>query len=66
MPSSTLTVAVGGIAQTPWVVDGKIAMREVLDVTLSVDHDVVDGAPFARFVSHFRELLESAHGLSTL
>lgn len=64
MPSSTLTVAVGGIAQKPWVVDGKIVIREILDITLSVDHDIVDGAPFARFVSHFRVLLESKHGLS--
>ena len=56
-------MAVGGIAEKPGVVDGHIAIREYLCVTLSFDHDVVDGAPAARFVSRLRELIESNHGL---
>jgi pyruvate/2-oxoglutarate dehydrogenase complex dihydrolipoamide acyltransferase (E2) component len=59
----TLDVAVGGIAKKPGVVDGSIAIREYLCLTLSFDHDVVDGAPAARFVSRFRDLIESAYGL---
>ncbi|MGD2165084.1 MAG: 2-oxo acid dehydrogenase subunit E2 [Anaerolineae bacterium] len=66
MPNFTLNVAVGGIAQKPGVVDDEIAIREVLDLTVSFDHDVVDGAPAARFVQSFRSLLESAHGLRDL
>jgi pyruvate/2-oxoglutarate dehydrogenase complex dihydrolipoamide acyltransferase (E2) component len=63
MANFSLTVTVGGIAEKPGVVDGGIEVREYLYVTLSFDHDVVDGAPAARFSQHFRELVESAYGL---
>ena len=63
MPNSTLTVAVGGIAKKPGVVEDRIEIREYLDMTISIDHDVVDGAPMVRFVNYFRELIESGHGL---
>jgi pyruvate/2-oxoglutarate dehydrogenase complex dihydrolipoamide acyltransferase (E2) component len=63
MPNFTLTVALGGIAEKPGVVDGKIEIREYLDMTVSIDHDIVDGAPAARFVNQLRNLIESAYGL---
>lgn len=59
----TLDVALGGIAEKPGVVEGRIEIREYLDVTLSFDHDVVDGAPAARFASRLKELIESGYGL---
>ena len=59
----TLQVTVGGIGEKPWVVEGRIEPREVLSLTVSVDHDVVDGAPLARFVQRFKELIESGYGL---
>jgi pyruvate/2-oxoglutarate dehydrogenase complex dihydrolipoamide acyltransferase (E2) component len=54
-----LEVVVGGIAVTPGVTDQGIAPREHLHVTLSFDHDVVDGAPAARFASRLRDLIEA-------
>lgn len=63
MPNFTLTVTLGGIAEKPGVVAGEIEIREYLDVTVSIDHDIVDGAPAARFVNQLRELIESAYGL---
>lgn len=63
MPNFTLNVGVGGISRKPGVHEGQIAIREFLDLTVSIDHDVVDGASAARFVQHFRTLLESAYGL---
>lgn len=59
----TLDVTLGGIAEQPQVVDGRSAMRESLSMTLSFDHDVVDGAPAARFITRLRELIESGYGL---
>ena len=53
----------GSISPKPGVVGESIAIREFLDVTILFDHDVTDGAPVARFVERFRELLESGHGL---
>jgi pyruvate/2-oxoglutarate dehydrogenase complex dihydrolipoamide acyltransferase (E2) component len=60
----SLEVIVGGMTQRPRVVDGQVAIRDVLDLTLAIDHNVVDGAPAARFAAEFRELLESAAVIS--
>ncbi|HEX9056237.1 MAG TPA: 2-oxo acid dehydrogenase subunit E2 [Ktedonobacterales bacterium] len=62
----TLDVTIGGIAVKPGIAQGQIAAREYLCVTLSFDHDIVDGAPAARFVSRLRELLESASALADI
>jgi len=59
----TLSVTVGGIAEKPGVINGEIKVREFLSVTLTMDHDIIDGAPAARFTKQFRELVESSHGL---
>jgi len=58
-----LTVTVGGIGQKPALVDGQIAIRESLSLTISFDHDIVDGAPAARFTERLKELMESGYGL---
>lgn len=55
----TLSVTVGGISEKPAVVKGKIEPREMLDITVDFDHDITDGAPAARFVKVFKELIES-------
>jgi hypothetical protein len=43
----TLMITVGGIATKPRYVNGSLQPQEMLDVTTSVDHDLVDGAPAA-------------------
>ena len=43
--------------------DGHAAIREYLSLTISVDHDLVDGAPAARFTGRLKELIESGYGL---
>lgn len=59
----TLDVALGGIAEKPGIVDGRVEAREYLCLTVSFDHDVVDGAPGARFVQRLKELIEAGYGL---
>jgi pyruvate/2-oxoglutarate dehydrogenase complex dihydrolipoamide acyltransferase (E2) component len=59
----TLTVIVGGIGEKPGVVDGQIAIREYLSLTVSFDHTLIDGAPAARFSERLKELIESGSGL---
>jgi pyruvate/2-oxoglutarate dehydrogenase complex dihydrolipoamide acyltransferase (E2) component len=54
---------VGGIARKPGVSGESIAIREYLSLSLVFDHDVVDGAPVARFISRLRELVEGGFGL---
>jgi pyruvate/2-oxoglutarate dehydrogenase complex dihydrolipoamide acyltransferase (E2) component len=63
LPYHTLGLTVGGIAQKPGIVDGRIEAREFLDLTISLDHDIVDGAPAARFAQQFKVLVESGYGL---
>jgi pyruvate/2-oxoglutarate dehydrogenase complex dihydrolipoamide acyltransferase (E2) component len=52
------------MSQRPRVFGGQVAIRDVLDLTVAIDHNVVDGAPAARFAAEFRELLESAAVIS--
>ena len=59
----TLAVTVGGIAERSGVVEGQIAIREYLCLTLSMNHDIIDGAPAARFTMRLKELIESGYGL---
>jgi len=56
----TVGMLVGGISDQPIAYNGTIALRECLHVTLSFDHDIVDGAPAARFARTFSELVEEA------
>jgi hypothetical protein len=59
LSAATVAVAVGGIAARPVMVEGHLEEREHLCLTLSFDHDIVDGAPAARFTKRFSELLAS-------
>jgi pyruvate/2-oxoglutarate dehydrogenase complex dihydrolipoamide acyltransferase (E2) component len=63
-PMQSLFLVVGGIALKPAVVEGRIEPREILNLTVAFDHDVVDGAPAARFVRRLVELIESGYGLT--
>jgi pyruvate/2-oxoglutarate dehydrogenase complex dihydrolipoamide acyltransferase (E2) component len=61
---TTLMLTVGGIGEKQVVVDGHTAAREYLSLTISVDHDIVDGAPAARFTRRLKELIESGYALA--
>jgi pyruvate/2-oxoglutarate dehydrogenase complex dihydrolipoamide acyltransferase (E2) component len=66
-PSATsLMVVVGGIGQRPAVMDGRTVSREYLSMTISMNHEIVDGAPTARFAQRLNELIESGYGLEGL
>ena len=60
----TLCLIVGGIARKPAVVQDRIEPREILSLTVVFDHDIVDGAPAARFTQRLKELIESGYGLA--
>jgi 2-oxoisovalerate dehydrogenase E2 component (dihydrolipoyl transacylase) len=57
-------LATGLIAPRPWVVDGQLAVRQLMTTSLSFDHRVVDGAYAGRFLAHLRDLLEDPALLS--
>ena len=63
VPNHTLQLTLGGLAEKPGVVHHKIEVREYQSVTISFDHDVIDGAPAARFMQRLKRLVEKGYGL---
>ena len=59
----TTLITIGGIKKKPGVVDNKIEIREYLHIVVTVEHDLVDGGPLARFVGRLKELAEDAYSL---
>lgn len=62
----SLDLVVGSTAWKPAVIEGRIEPREILNLTLVFDHDVIDGAPAARFARRLVELIESGYGLDEM
>jgi len=57
------SLAVGAVRQVPVVRNGEIAVGEIMNVTLSADHRVVDGAVAAQYLAELRKLLEAPMSL---
>ncbi|EIM75104.1 pyruvate dehydrogenase complex dihydrolipoamide acetyltransferase [Nitritalea halalkaliphila LW7] len=57
-PPDACIMAVGGIKETVIVKDGQMQVGNVMKVTLSCDHRVVDGAVGSAFLQTFKQLLE--------
>lgn len=51
--------AIGGATPTPVVRDGEIVIRNIMNVTMSCDHRVIDGATGAKFLQTFKQMLEN-------
>ena len=58
-----LGLALGSLNEQPAVHKGEIKKREILHLTVLVDHDVIDGMPAARFVDDLVKKLENGFGL---
>jgi pyruvate dehydrogenase E2 component (dihydrolipoamide acetyltransferase) len=58
-PPDACILAVGGIKQVPVVKKGQVVPGNVMKVTLSCDHRVVDGATGAAFLQTFKNFLEN-------
>ena len=59
----TLQITLGGISEKLDFKNGQLENREFLCVTISIDQDIVDGAPAARFIQRLKELVEGCHGI---
>lgn len=55
--------AVGTVVQKPWVRGGRIEVRSVLSLSIMVNHDLIDGAPAARFSRRLQQIIETGEGL---
>jgi pyruvate/2-oxoglutarate dehydrogenase complex dihydrolipoamide acyltransferase (E2) component len=61
-----LELLVGSVAWKPAVVEGRIEPRQILNLTVIFDHDLIDGAPATRFIRRLVELIESGVGLDDI
>ena len=59
LPPQAAMMAVGSVKPRPVVKNGEIAIEQTMNVTLSSDHRVVDGAEGAKFVGELKKVLES-------
>lgn len=57
--TATVLLTIGSINRKVVETGGQFQSREHLCITASFDHDIVDGAPAARFISRFSELVKS-------
>jgi len=53
----------GSVIKKPVVINNEIIIREILNATALLDHDVVDGAPMVRFLNDLNNLIEKGYGL---
>lgn len=57
-PNDSCILAVGGIKNTPIIKNGEIVPGNLMKVTLSCDHRIVDGAMGSAFLQTLKELIE--------
>jgi len=60
-----LCLAFGSLNAQPALYKGAIQKREILHLTVLIDHDVVDGVPAARFADDLAKRLECGAGIKT-
>jgi pyruvate/2-oxoglutarate dehydrogenase complex dihydrolipoamide acyltransferase (E2) component len=61
--TTTILIVVGGIMKKPRVLNDEIKIRDILHLTITIDHDLIDGGPLARFTDRFIELVEQGFSI---
>lgn len=59
-----VSFGVGAIIKKPVVINDEIKIREILNMTILIDHDVIDGAPMVRFLKSLTGFIESGEVIS--
>ncbi len=63
-PPECAILGVGRIASKPVGLNGQIILREMMALSLSFDHRLVDGAPAAKFLQRVKQLIERPFALA--
>jgi len=58
-PPETAILGVGRIAEKLTLVDNQVKIKPVMQLSLSYDHRIVDGAPAAQFLQKVKQVLET-------
>ena len=62
-PGEAAILAMGRVLERPWVVSGGLTVRPVMELTLSFDHRIVDGAAGSTFLADVAALLSDPRGI---
>jgi pyruvate/2-oxoglutarate dehydrogenase complex dihydrolipoamide acyltransferase (E2) component len=54
-----ISFGVGSVLQKPVVFENEVKIREILNMTILVDHDVIDGAPMVRLLDDLTNSIET-------
>jgi pyruvate dehydrogenase E2 component (dihydrolipoamide acetyltransferase) len=63
-PPESAILGVGRIVAKPVAVDRQVVVRDMMTLSLSFDHRLVDGAPAARFLQRLKQLVERPFALA--
>ena len=58
-----LAFGVGSVIKKPVVVNNQVQVRQILNMTILSDHDVIDGAPMVRFLNDLTHTIEQGMGI---
>ena len=64
-PPETVIFGIGRIMQRPWVEDGALVVRNVIHLSITFDHQIIDGAVAASFLGTFCILLDDPSKLAS-
>ncbi|MBI5402773.1 MAG: 2-oxo acid dehydrogenase subunit E2 [Ignavibacteriae bacterium] len=54
-----LSFGIGSVLKKPVVIKDEIKIREILNMTILIDHDPIDGAPMVRFIGDLTDYIEN-------
>jgi pyruvate/2-oxoglutarate dehydrogenase complex dihydrolipoamide acyltransferase (E2) component len=60
-----ISFGIGSIIKKPVIIDNQIKIREVLNMTILCDHDVIDGAPMVKLLNDFTKYIEGAEQINS-
>jgi len=61
-----LSFGIGSVLKKPVVIENEIRIREILNMTILIDHDIIDGAPMVRFLNDMTKYIESGELINSV
>lgn len=58
-----VSFGIGSVIKKPVVIDDEIKVRDILNLTILIDHDVMDGGPMVRFLNELTHYIENGDEL---
>ncbi|MCU1403149.1 MAG: branched-chain alpha-keto acid dehydrogenase subunit, partial [Microbacteriaceae bacterium] len=65
-PGEALILAIGAVRRMPWEFRGDIALRQVMTLSISFDHRLIDGEQASRFITDVAAILSDPGMLMTM